>query len=188
MNKMIIVLCIACFVYPKYAGAQQINRDRIYWGISAGNETFISLPRFGVCRDISMVGPSTYSMKRNQDASSFYVAADISLFGLVVMSITPSLYVGYRYQSISVDNSIAYTFGGVSNNQTYQYCSINPKIGLRLNRVWIKTGPSYTIWEKMQNDSPSNWMIISGQQFNVDFLVFMNPKKKNKNALIKWNK
>lgn len=71
---------------------------------------------------------------------------------------------GFNFQRITIDNSLTwFRVSGSDGGNTI--ITNNPKLGLKLGKVWIKAGPSFQI---NSNDALENWMKIGQLNYNLE--------------------
>lgn len=157
------------------SSAQRTDSTRVnqiqtygYVGIAVGHESMVSLffPKIG----LMALKPFGRNIQANATPMfALYAAADVTMFAVVVPFISGSVYTGVKCGAFTFDTAFSFMngleSGGTANPPHYQ--SINPKIGIRSERVWLKFGPSFET-RNHGGDGLRDWIEIGNYLYNFD--------------------
>lgn len=159
--------CFVFFFKVLTASSQEIKN---YFGFAVGPETALALPKIG-----------TYIFTENKS----YVGLDISPWVIFSFWCSANLNGGIVKNNISYEAGLSYWYqletdfgSGKTTGPSHHMC-FNPKIGLKLDGVWIKIGPGF-VFDKNYRNSGTELIDITkfgGLRWNFD-LIF---KIKNPN-------
>ena len=137
-----------------------------YYGFEVGHETFISgvLPKIGLIRYMNLRNDSLYNQKRSTITA--YAGADITLGVLYAAWFASNAYAGVKLGHLTLDNSIAYFAGLHSEGKHIDYGTYNPKLGVKIGKIWFKSGPSFKIGKSFYLDNSTYFKI---GYFNYNF-------------------
>lgn len=124
-------------------------------GVSAGQETFIGAPKLGVFKEFAFSKGRYGSPKFGFSQGAFYVGAETSIFIFFAGVISISANAGFNFGPLTIDNSITRTLVSSPNDYKYSYTSYNPKFGIHVGPIWLKSGPSFALKQAEQMDG---WM------------------------------
>jgi hypothetical protein len=116
-------------------------KKHFYAGLGVGPETGISgfLPKI-----------SYYNFKERKSIESYYgIEGSVWVIGAGMFS--ADLLYGIKKNSFTLDNSIGLwwypkTEENNSKNGPYFHVTLNPKLGIKFWKLWVKTGPSIFIF------------------------------------------
>ena len=174
MKKIYLVILLLMLantdLLAQRTDSTEVNDIRLYSyvGIAAGHESLVSLffPKLGMMAFIPF-GPN---VKANATSKyGIYAAADVTMFAFVVPFISGSAYAGVKAGPWTLDAAFSFMNGLASGDNVNppHYQSINPKIGIRSERVWFKFGPSFET-RNHGGDGLSDWIRIGNNLYNFD--------------------
>lgn len=145
-------------------------------GVSAGQETFIGLPKLSAYKALSLSSKNHKSSKYGFPAYSIYAGADVSTFVLFAGVFTASANTGFAIGPLTLDNSLAFTLVTSPESENSNYSTYNPKLGVMVGPVWLKAGPSFAL---SGNTDWGNWMKKNRTCYNVELHYLFPNRKKN---------
>ncbi len=150
--------------------SQLRNGWMISVGVSAGRETFIGLPKFGVYKQFPMRYTKCKGPQLGFRSPAIYAGVDGSLFVFFAgaFSVGPTL--GYGHGPFSVDNSLTITLITSPEGANEKNWSYNPKVGVNIGPIWIKAGPSFQLYTET---SWGNWVQIGNVSMNFELLYLV---------------
>lgn len=140
-------------------------------GVSAGQETFIGAPKLGAYKEFAISKGRSGTPKFGFSKASVYVGAETSLFVFFAGVISISANAGFNLAFVTIDNSITRTLVSSPDNVKYSYTTYNPKLGIHIGPIWLKSGPSFALKQSEQMDG---WLKLNGIHYNFE-LLFMFP-------------
>jgi hypothetical protein len=144
-------------------------------GVSAGQETFIGLPKLSAYKEFPLLSKNQKSPSCGFHPYSIYIGADVSTFVLFAGVFTASANVGVAVGPVTLDNSVAFTVMSSPEGENSNYSTCNPKLGLMVGPVWLKAGPSFAL---SGNPDWGRWMKKNGTCYNVE-LHYLFPNRKS---------
>jgi hypothetical protein len=135
------------------------------------------MPKLGLLATASFGRPDIKrDLKGEFPRYCFYGATDISMF-MPVPIMSATVYSGIKVGSFTFDNSIAFRRVLSQHksipNGPYVF-TVNPKIGVKIAKIWFKLGTSYKIGGDLEEFE--NWMKIGNLYCNFD-LNYIQPIK-----------
>lgn len=138
-------------------------------GIGVGQENLVGLPKLSGFASFKL-GRQSNSKFGNFQKSAFYIGSEASIVVLFAGAASISGTAGFKTGRFTTDCSLsrlwlANSDGDVVARQT----TLNPKIGVMIGPVWIKTGPSFLLTnENVFRDLFGNFMHITNIPFNLE--------------------
>jgi hypothetical protein len=145
-------------------------------GLSAGQETFIGLPKLSAYKAFPLLSKNNKSPKYGFHRYSIYAGADVSTFVFFAGVFTASGNVGFVAGPVTLDNSLAFTVVSSPESENSNYSTCNPKLGLIIGPIWLKAGPSFAVHG---NPDWGNWMKKNGTCYNVELHYLFPSRKKS---------
>jgi hypothetical protein len=149
------------------------NKDKVRIlgsvGLGLGQENLISLPKLSGMVSFKL-NNGTYSKLGQLQKFSFYVGTEASIVVFFAGAFSISGTGGFKTGPITTDCSLTKLYlvnpdGNVVARQT----TLNPKIGVMIGQVWIKTGPSFLLSEyDIFRETFGNFMHIGNVAFNFE--------------------
>ena len=130
-------------------------------GFAFGQETGISLPKFGI-----------YSFQKRKNFETYY-GAEVGIWGLVVWWMSLDCLYGIKKNIFTFDTSIGAWWAprqfkdGAGH---YFQTTINPKIGVEFYGLWLKAGPSIHLY-RSDSDRKMDFGKIGNMYFNFEILI-----------------
>lgn len=110
----------------------------IYVGLSVGSETVMGLPKV-----------SFYNFQKRNSWNTYY-AAEGSLWFVEALWFSADVLYGVQKNFLTFDTSVGvwwYPYIKEYKTGPYFHATLNPKIGIRLGKVWLKAGPSFILYK-----------------------------------------
>ncbi len=143
-------------------------------GVSAGQETFIGLPKIALYKHI----PLTQKWNKNKfgyKPLSIYFGPEASIFGFYALILSVSGSAGISLGPVTIDNSLTYSAMFEPSGERYDYPSYNPKVGLRIGPVWLKAG-RFVEFNPIRK-GVDEWLKYEGIKYNFELLYIFHSKK-----------
>lgn len=139
-------------------------------GIGLGQENLLSLPKLSGLISFEMNRKNNRNRFWNFQKNAFFAGTEVSIVILFGMAVSIAGTVGLKTGPITIDCSITRLIltnpdGVVVSRQT----TVNPKLGIILGPVWIKTGPSLLSTNpNIFGNTFGNFMHIKAVPFNLE--------------------
>jgi hypothetical protein len=130
-----------------------------YGGFGFGQETGISLPKI-----------SFYNFQKRNSFETYY-GAEVGIFGFVAFWMSLDCLYGIKKNLFTFDTSVGMLWIPPQGNPDAEhsfYPTINPKIGIKYRRLWLKTGPAINLSNEKVNIGK-----IGNMYFNFEILIKM---------------
>jgi len=121
-------------------------------GLSAGQETFIGFPKFGAYKQFPIHYARCKGPQLGFRHPAIYAGVDGSLFVFFAGAFSVGPTIGYGHGPFSIDNSLTFTLITQPESVNEKNWSYNPKIGINIGPVWLKAGPSFSLYAESDWD------------------------------------
>jgi hypothetical protein len=165
-----IYFTFCCFISYSQEESEKIN-ENIYVGFGVGPETGLSfiLPKI-----------SYYKFNDREFIENYYgIEGSVNIIGAAMFS--ADFVLGIKKNVLTFDNSIGVWWypktkeeGSIESTGPYFHCTMNPKLGIKVWRLWLKAGPGiflYREYAEAENKPPlMNLTKFGNVYYNIEIL------------------
>ena len=138
--------------------ARSIAKLDLYGGVGFGPETGISLPKISI-----------YNFQNRKNFETYY-GAEAGIWGFVAFLISLDCLYGIKKNIFTMDTSLG-AFWAIppDGTQYYFHTTINPKIGIKFWKLWLKTGPAIHLYRS--DSAVGSFGKIGNMYYNFEILI-----------------
>lgn len=129
----------------------------MYAGMGFGPETELSLPKV-----------SFYNFQNRNHFETYY-GGEVGIWGLVAFWASLDCLYGIKKNIFTLDTSLGVWWGVSPDNKKYFHTTINPKIGVKFWKLWIKAGPSKHLYRS--DPDAGSFGKIGNMYYNFEVLI-----------------
>jgi len=144
------------------------TNENIYVGFGAGPETGISfiLPKV------------SYYRFNDGNLIEYYIGLEGNVNIVSTAFFSSNAIVGLKKSFLTLDNSVGVWYYPKTKEQSwiestgpYFHCTMNPKIGIKVWRLWLKAGPSVFLYKDYANDKNRPGLLDLTKYRNVHYNI-----------------
>lgn len=133
------------------------NKYMLYAGLGFGPETGISLPKISI-----------YSFQNRKYFETYY-GAEVGIWGLVAFWMSLDCLYGIKKNIFTLDTSLGVWWAISPDSKHYFHTTINPKIGVKFWKLWLKAGPSMHLYRS--DSDAGSFGKIGNMYCNFEILI-----------------
>jgi hypothetical protein len=143
---------------PDTVKKMNFQNKYMYAGLGFGPETGISLPKISI-----------YSFQNRKNFETYY-GAEVGIWGLVAFWMSLDCLYGIKKNIFTMDTSLG-AFWAVPPDGTrhYFHTTMNPKIGVKFWKLWLKAGPSIHLYRS--DSDAGSFGKIGNMYYNFEILI-----------------
>lgn len=137
-------------------------------GIAIGQEHFAAV-KGSIIKPINFGYRPRYYPKYGFYKHGAYASLEGSMFGMFAIWAGLGVNIGYNLGPLTLDNSVT-AWGIAGENASFGIVTYNPKVGIRVGPVWLKSGPSFLLAGEEFID---NYLKIGRYNMNFELLYII---------------